>query len=104
MNSLPAERRQEPRVVEAEVVGHEPAPSLGRSVLSRLAVGFTFALIGIAMVVAGVLLTVTIIGALIGIPLAIMGLLLIVVAVAAPFARGRVQFVSFGRHGVNLQP
>jgi hypothetical protein len=55
------------------------------------------------MVVAGVVLTVTIVGALIGIPLAIMGLLLIFVAAAAPFTRGRVQFVSFGRPGVDLR-
>ena len=81
----------EPRIVEAEIVeDNNVSRSFFRPFLARVALSLILGALGIALIVAGSVLTVTIIGAPLGIPLAIMGFLICVVAFFSFFARGSV--------------
>ena len=100
MSHFPArydgEEESEPRIVEAEIVEEgevrETSTSFFRGLLSRVVLSIILGLLGAAMIAAGVVLTVTIIGAPFGIPLVIIGLLVCFVAFLSFFARGQVGF------------
>ena len=91
---LPQKPEEESRVVEAEVVGHEPLPPLGRRVASRLAAGLVMGVLGAVLFLLGAALTLTLVGAPVGIPLMLAGLALVFAALFAPFGRGRARIIS----------
>jgi hypothetical protein len=81
------------RVVDAEIVGHEPQPPLWRRAADRVVRGAVMFAVGLGLIAAGLILTATIIGAVVGIPLAFLGLCLCLVGVLAPFMQGKTRFV-----------
>ena len=85
-------REPEPEVVEPEIVGLEPRPSLWRRLASRFVLCAATAALGLALIAAGVLLTLTIVGAMIGIPMILLGLGAIFLAVLLFFGGGNVKF------------
>lgn len=96
MDKLPAKREAEPEVIEPEIMGFEPPPpSLWRRFMARAVLGLALGAAGAALVIAGTVLTLTILGASVGIPLMILGLILLVAAFLLPMARGRIHVVSF---------
>ncbi|MFA5140107.1 MAG: hypothetical protein WC728_12820 [Elusimicrobiota bacterium] len=75
------------RIVDAELVGHEPAPSFLRRLLARLGLSLVLGAVGVVVLLIGGLLTLSIVGAVVGLPLLLIGLLLIVSALLLPFSR-----------------
>lgn len=74
------------KVVEGELLGAPRRPALA----PRLAAAAAFAVLGLAVGGAGLLLTVTVIGAPLGVPLLAAGALLLLGAFAALLGSGRV--------------
>ncbi len=66
-----------PKVVEGEIVGLERRPSLWRRLMARLTMTAIVGCLGLAFCLAGVVLTVTIVGAPAGLPLLLIGLALL---------------------------
>jgi hypothetical protein len=72
---------EEPRLVEAEVVGLEPPPpSLWQRIKARLKVSLFLAALGLALFIGGLFFTLTLVGAPIGVPLMIVGALCVLAA------------------------
>lgn len=78
---------QPSRIVDPEVLGHEPGPSFLRRLAARLGVSLILGAVGLLVVFVGGVLTLSIIGAAVGVPLLIIGLLLVISALLLPFAR-----------------
>jgi choline-glycine betaine transporter len=75
------------RVVDAELVGHEAKPPLLKRILARLGVSLVLGIVGALTLLAGGLLTLSIVGAAVGLPLLLIGLLLLLSALLLPFAK-----------------
>ena len=96
MNNLPEKRDSDPEVIEPDIVGLEPPPQpLWRRLVARAAFAVILAVIGAALALLGVILTLTILGAFVGIPLIIVGVLVCFGALLLPLTSGRIKVVSF---------
>ena len=82
---------EEPRVVEAELVGVRPETSWWRRLLARAAFSLGLGALGLGCAAVGALMTVTVIAAPVGIPLLLIGAVLVLVALFTAFGGGRVQ-------------
>lgn len=91
---LPSERPDEPREVEAEVVGLERPASFWSRLKSRLALAAVLGVLGLGFLAAGLVLTLTVIGALAGIPLMFVGLALLAGMVFTLFGGGSIRLLG----------
>lgn len=96
VEKLPIKREEEPEVIDPEIVGLEP-PSLPlwKRLLLRTALGVVVGAVGMAALLLGIVLTLTIVGAFIGIPLIVLGFILMALAVFLPMRLGGIKIVSW---------
>ncbi len=96
MSGLAPRPSDEEKVYDAEVVGlPPPPPPFWKRIFSRLFMTAVLILVGGGLCVAGVLLTLSIIGAVVGIPLVFAGAALILAALFLPLGAGTVRFEAF---------
>jgi hypothetical protein len=98
MDTLPTKRQQDSaKIVDPEIVGHEPQPPFWHKLVSRLVFCIILGGVGFVAIMLGTILTITIVGAAVGMPMLFMGLIFVVFAVVIGVGSGRVITVR-GRH------
>jgi hypothetical protein len=95
MEHLPTPRAVEPEVVEPEIVGFEPRPSLWKRIAGRVGLSLFVGVLGLGLCVLGAVLTLTVVGAAIGIPLVLFGLGLILIAALLLIGGGQMRTITF---------